>query len=269
MIHLKTRHVLLLLFAAVANSDLRQVDAVAVSHCNTPASLMEPQPYSITTVAHFTLASTATIPVKSTKVMLFQSIVIMTATVPQDSTPAGAKTVRTVNPSREWIFDIVDTVVMALLGLASIVVAVVLGRKQLQATRAQLQIMLDTAHRHPRVNHVEMDDLESGQHDLDGKVRSDTSVDPSAQRADSNDFLPEPEPQPHVIPNDQPPTRLRILDTEARRLASEDGFPYNESQKRGDEGQMHEKVMPAAGSCIQLDRQDSQTQDLHGRESHS
>ena len=271
MTHLKTRHVLMMLFA---NSNRRQVNAVAVSHRSTPASLIEAQPYSNTTVAQSTLASTAIIPVNSTKVMLFQSIVITTsatsATLPQDY-----DTVRAVNPSREWIIDILDTVVMALLGLASIIIAVVLGRKQLQAMRVQLQVPLDTAHRPPHVNELEMDDLESGQHDLDGdriEVRSEiTSVDPSVQRADvSNDFTSFLSgPQPHVIPNDQPPTRLRDhgqAGVEPRRLANEDGISYNESQRREDEGQVHGKVMTAAGSCIQLDRQDPQALDLEDRE---
>jgi hypothetical protein len=226
------------------------VAAAAVSHRITPnvsiTQVITPLTQHVSADTRFVLVKRFT-HVNSTNITTNAPKNVPTRT---DADADGADAVRTAVTvsSREWITDILNTVVMALLGLASIIVAVVLGRKQLRAMR-------------PHISQLEMNDLENGQHDLDGdrtEGRPDiTSADPSAQQADS--FLPEP--QPHVVPNDQPPTRLRVneqADIDPRRLA----------RQCGGEGQMHGKVMPAAGSCIQLDRQDSQTRDLHDRESH-
>jgi hypothetical protein len=162
---------------------------------------------------------------------------------------------------------------MAMLALASIVVAVVLGRKQLQATQVQLQLMLD-ASRHLNADNIALNNLENVRVDC-GHARPEivgVGVDPSRQAdlpAELPGFLLEP--RSYSFGDDQPPQAVTTdhdTNTQFRRAASQDGFAYNGSQQRGDEGQMHGKVMPAAGSCIQLDRQDSQTRDLHDRESH-
>jgi hypothetical protein len=177
-----------------------------------------------------------------------------------------------------------DTVVMALLGLASLVVAVIFGRKQLRAMGVQLQLMLDIAQGHSDSNHVAMNDLERGQHvsDPDGdqiEARSEiSSVDPAAQQADlSNDFTGFlPEPQPHVVGDDLLAQAVRDHEQasiQPRQLPCGDNPPHDGVQQREDEGQTLEG-MPAASSCSYLGRQDSLDLDDHkalhldDRESH-
>jgi hypothetical protein len=181
MVQLKVHYVLLALGAAAANSDRHQV--LTVSHRSTLDTSAETPEYLITTPAQVTTSSdaaTVNVDVAFHRRVVFTNSISeranATASVSIGPT-AGADAVRAGGgPPREWS-SISDTVVMALLGLTSIVVAVVLGRKQLRAMRVQLHIMLDTAHRHPRANHVEMNDLESGQYlawTLDGLIQSTT-----------------------------------------------------------------------------------------------
>jgi hypothetical protein len=273
---IKIQHLLLVLFAASVNSHRQQVNSVL--HLNTPTSFIEPHTISVTTVAKSTLVSTAIVRDhnNSNKVMSFQSAI--TTSVSQNthtrvfSNPtAGADAVRAVAPSREWISTILDTVVMTLLGLASIVVAVILGRRQLRAMGVQLQLMLDIAQGHPDSNHVAMNDLERGQHvsDPDGdriEARSEiSSVDPAEQRADpSNGFLPEP--QPHVVGDDLQAQLVRYDEPAGirpERPTCGDNFPNDEIEQREDEGQTLEDTS-AGSSCSHLGRQDSNDLNLDG-----
>jgi hypothetical protein len=268
MAQFKILHVLLVLFPAVANSHRQKADSV--SHRNTPASFIEPHTHYIATIAQPTLVSTAIIrdDNNSTKVMSFRSAITTSVSkradtrVSEDS-PAGADTVRAVASPREWISTILDTVVMALLGLTSIVVAVILGRKQLRAMGVQLQLMLDIAYGHPRSNHVAIDDLERGQHDSGDRIEvrpEIPSVDPAAPRADlSNGFTGFlPDPQPHVVGDDllaQPVRDHERAEIQPRQLPCGDDFPHDEVEQREDEGQTLED-MPAASSCSHLGRHD-------------
>jgi hypothetical protein len=253
MVQLKVHYVLLAL----------GVSSLTVSHRSTLATSAETPKHLITTPAQVTTSSDATtlnIDVAFHRRVVFTNIISKhaNATVP-DGPTAGADTVRAFAGAREWS-SILDTVVMALLGLTSIVVAVVLGCKQLRAMRVQLHIMLDTAHRHPRVNQVEMNDLESGQYDPDGdriQVRSEiTSVDP--RRADpvhdSAGFLPEP--QPHVVGHDQlaQPVRDHEQPTiQPRGLADGDDSLHDGLEPREDQGQTP-GAMPTAIICSQFGR---------------
>lgn len=206
MVHPKIRN-MLLLCAIAASSDRHRAHSLAVSYPQNPTALLETDTQHITTLMKPT---TTTFPANNIKAVSSQVATITTsvskhanATASHGST-LGADAARAAASSREWISAILDTVVMALLGLSSIVIAVVLGRKQLRAMGVQLQLMIDIAQGHLRANHVEMDDLER-QHDsgLDGdriEVRSEiSSVDPAADS--SNDvattggagFLPEPQ----------------------------------------------------------------------------
>lgn len=265
MAQFTTRNTWLALFAAVTNAGRHQVDSFDVSsHHSTPPASTQTHAYHINTFAKPILNNARYNHVDDTKVMSFQSTITTSdskhadATV-TDGSSAGKATARAaVNPP-EWILSAVDTIVTALLSLASIIVAVVLGNKQLRATRVQLQIILDTVHRRPRANHVEMNDLESGQHDFDGdriEVRSETtSVDP--QRADpihSAGFLPEP--QPHVVGDDQlaQPVRDHGQPTiQPRGLADGDDSLHDEVEQLEDEGQTP-RAMPTAIICSQFGR---------------
>jgi hypothetical protein len=272
MVQLKVHYVLLALGAAAANSDRHQV--LTVSHRSTLDTSAETPEYLITTPAQVTTSSdaaTVNVDVAFHRRVVFTNSISKranaTASVSIGPT-AGTDAVRAGSgPPREWFSALLDTVVMALIGLTSIVVAVVLGRKQLRAMRVQLHIMLDTAHRHPRVNQVEMNDLESGQYDPDGdriQVRSEiTSVDP--RRADpvhdSAGFLPEP--QPHVVGHDQlaQPVRDHEEPTiQPRGLADGDDSLHDGLEPPEDQGQTP-GAMPTAIICSQFGRgrQDSRS----------
>jgi len=275
MVQLKVHYVLLALGAAAANSYRHQVSSLAVSHRSTLTTSVETQKPPITAPAQVTTSSDATI--VNVDVAFHRRVVFTNsiakranATVPIGSTP-GADAVRAFAGAREWS-SILDTVVMALLGLTSIVVAVVLGRKQLRAMRVQLQTLLDTAHRYPRVDRVQMNDLESGQHDsdLDGdliEVRSEiTSADPQRPESihDSAGFLPEP--QPHVVGDDQLAQPVRDheqLAIQPRGLADGDDSLRDGLEPREDEGQTP-GATPTATSCSQFGRgrQDSRSLNL-------
>jgi hypothetical protein len=260
-----------LFFAAAANSD-SEAESLAVSH---RAALTRTQTRPATMVAQQTTFSNARIvEVDNIHVASSRNAINATTTSVSKkadtshsvSSTAGADTVRTAASSREWISNILDTVVMALLGLASIVVAVILGRKQHRAMGVQLQFMLDLAHGRPRSNHVEMDDLERGQHNSnpDGsriEARSEiSSADPAAQQADlSNGFTGFPPAQPHVVGDDLPAQFVRDYEQasiQPGRSICGDDLPHNGLEPRGDEGRTLED-MPAASSCSHLDRQDS------------
>jgi hypothetical protein len=217
--------VLLALFVAGACLNRHQVHSVAVSHRSTPTADAERHPPPKITSTQYILNNTKAINVDTKQSMSFQdSMRVITtsdsntqrdsATLPEDAKP-GADAVRAAASFREWISSILDTVVMALLGLSSIVIAVILGRKQLRAMGVQLQLMLDIAQGHSRASPVEMDDLERGQHDsgLDGdriEVPSEiSSVDPAADP--SNDVATTgavagilPESQPHIVDDNLP-----------------------------------------------------------------
>jgi hypothetical protein len=277
MVQVKIHYVLLALGVAAANSDRHQVGSLAVAHRSTLATSAETPEYLITTPAQVTTSSdAATVNVD----VAFHRRVVFTNSISKGANATASVSIGPIasadavraggGPPREWISALLDTVVMALLGLTSIVVAVVLGRKQLRAMRVQLHIMLDTAHRHPRVNQVEMSDLESGQYDPDAdriQVRSEiTSVDP--QRADpihdSAGFLPEP--QPHVVGHDQLAQTVRDHEqptTQPRGLWDGDDSLHDGLEPREDEGQTP-GAMPTAIICSQFGRgrQDSRSLNL-------
>ncbi|KAM0694917.1 hypothetical protein Q7P36_005273 [Cladosporium allicinum] len=279
--------VLLALFVAGACLNRHQVHSDAVSHRSTPTADAERHPPPKITSTQYILNNTKAINVDTKQSMSFQdSIRVITtsdsntqrdsATLPEDAKP-GADAVRAAASSREWISSILDTVVMALLGLASIVVALILGRKQLRAIGVQLQLMLDIAQGHSRASRVEMDDLERGQHDssLDRdriEVRSEiSSVDPAADP--SNDvattgagagFLPEP--QLYVVDEDlltQPVRDHEQASVQPRQLQCGDDFPHDGVKQPEDEGQTPEDTSTAS-SCSHLGRQDSNGLDLDG-----
>jgi hypothetical protein len=279
MVHLMRQTVLLMLFFAAAADSDSEVKSLAVSH---RAALTRTRTHPATTVAQqTTFSDTRIVEVDNTNfVASFQDADTSNSV---DST-VGADAVRAAASSREWISNILDTVVMALLGLASLVVAVIFGRKQLRAMGVQLQLMLDIAQGHSDSNHVAMNDLERGQHvsDPDGdqiEARSEiSSVDPAAQQADlSNDFTGFlPEPQPHVVGDDLLAQAVRDHEQasiQPRQLPCGDNPPHDGVQQREDEGQTLEG-MPAASSCSYLGRQDSLDLDDHkalhldDRESH-
>jgi hypothetical protein len=278
MVHLMRQNVpLVLFFAAAANSDC-EVKSLAVSH---RAALTKTRTYPITTVVkQSTFSHAKIVEVDNTHDALFRHAIITTsiskranATVSVTPT-AGADAVRTSTPSREWISSILDTVVMALLGLASIVVAVILGRRQLRAMGVQLQLMFDIARRHPDSNHVAMNDLERGQRvsDPDGdriEARSEISrVGPAAQQADlSNGFTGFiPDPQPHVVGDDLQAQLVRDDEPaciQPERPTGGDDSPHDEVEQHEDEGQTLEDTSTAS-SCSQFDRQDSNDLNLDG-----
>jgi len=269
MAQFKILHVLLVLFAAVASADL---PSVALCFSNISGPCEEPQIYSVTTVSRPTSTSTMIIRVK--RAISCQSRITTSdskcakATV-SNSPTAGADAVRTAASSREWISALLDTVVMSLLALSSIVVAIVLGRKQLRAMRVQLQIMLDIAHRRPRANHVETNDLES-QIDPGSdptEVRSEITAMEAAQQADLSDdstgFFPKP--QPHVVEDDQLTRAVGghgQTNIQPRRLADGDGFSHDGSEHHGVESLMP-KDTPRESSCSQRGCQDPKSLDLN------
>jgi len=209
----------LALFAIGTGSARHQVDSVFIPNRSTPITSKDAHTHLMAPLVHPTTDNVGTTNVEEIKLLSIRAI---TASVPRsrdddashsEHSTAGADAVRTTVSSREWISTILDTAVMALLSLASIVVAIILGRKQLRAMRVQLQIMLDTVHCYPG---VEMNDLERGQYDPDGdriEVRSEISSVNSAQQAvlsttsGSLDFFPNT--QPHVSSDDQLPQPVR------------------------------------------------------------
>jgi hypothetical protein len=272
--------VVLALFVAGACLNRHQVHSVAVSHRSAPTADAKRHPPPKITSTQYILNNTKAINVDTKQSMSFQdSMRVITtsdsntqrdsATLPEDAKP-GADAVRAATSFREWISSILDTVVMALLGLASIVIAVTLGRKQLRAMRVQLQLMIDIAQGHLRANHVEMDDLER-QHDsgLDGdriEARSEiSSVDPAADSSNGYPgFFPEPEPQPHVVDNDllaQPVRDHEQATIQPRQLSYRDDYPHDGVEQREDECRAPEHTSTASG-CSHLGRQDSNELDL-------
>ena len=275
MVHPKIRNSLLLC-AIAASSDRHRAHSLAVSYPQNPTALLETDTQYITTLMKPT---TTIFPANNTKAVSSQVATITTsvskhanATAPHGST-LGADAVRAAASSREWISAILDTVVMALLGLSSIVLAVILGRKQLRAMGLQLQLMLDISQGHSRASHVEMDDLERGQHDsgLDGdriEVPSEiSSVDPAADPCNGYPgFFPEPEPQPHVVDEDlltQPVRDHEQASVQPRQLQCGDDSPHDGVEQPEDEGQTPEDTSTAS-SCSHLGRQDSNGLDFDG-----
>jgi hypothetical protein len=269
MVHPKIQN-MLLLCAVAASSDRHRAHSLAVSYPQDPTALLETDTQNFVT----SIQPTTTIfPINNTKAVSSQGATITTSsskhtgTSDSEDSTAGADAVRASTGARDWS-TILNMVLTALLGLASIVVAVILGRKQLQAMRVQLQLMLDVAHGHPLASHVEMDDLERGQHDpdLDGnrnEVRPEiSSAVPAVQRADpSNDFTGFlPEPQPHVVDDDLP--THPVIDHEQGsiqprqlQLPCGDNSPQGGVEPREGEGQTPEDTSTASG-CSHLGRQD-------------
>jgi hypothetical protein len=265
--------VILAIVAAAARSDPNQDKSLAVSHCT--ASTVSITQVNTQLIRHISADTRFALvkrfrPFNCTKITTNASKNVSRRTgADTDADADGAHAIRTAANSREWVLNLVNTIVMGLLGLVTLVITVVFGLKQLRDIKTQLQAMLDIYNHRPRVNEVEMNDVESELIDSGGDgMQVRPSVDP-AQRATSSSSSSFLESGFHVIiPNHQPPTRLRDhgqAEVEPRRLANEDGISYNESQRREDEGQMYGKVMTAAGSCIQLDRQDPYTLDLEDR----
>ena len=278
MIHPKIRN-MLLLCAIAASSDRHRAHSLAVSYPQDPTALLETETQHITTLIKPT---TTIFPANNTKAVSSQVATITTsvskhANATAGST-AGADAVRASTGARDWS-TILNMVLTALLGLASIVIAVILGRKQLRAMGVQLQLTLDIAQGHPRASHVEMNDLERGQHDsgLDGdriEVRSEiSSADPAADP--SNGFATTgagagilPEPQPHVVDDDLP--THPVIDHEQGsiqhrqlQLPCGDNSPHDGVEPREDEGQTPEDTSTASG-FIHLGRQDSNGLDSDG-----
>jgi len=262
--------VLLALFATSTSSGRHhQVDSVSVPDHSTPITSEDAHTLLMALLVQPATSTVETTNVEEIKLLSIRAI--MTSISKEDDadashsehSTAGADAVRTAVSSREWISTILDTVVMALLGLASIVVAIILGRKQLRAMRVQLQIMLDTVHRYPG---VEMNDLERGQHDPDGdriEVRSGiSSVNPAHWADPSNDLIGVlPEPQPHVVGDDivaQPVRNYEQASNQPRQLPSEHDSPHAGAAQREEGGQPPEDS-PTASTCSQSGRQDSKT----------
>jgi hypothetical protein len=278
MVHPKIRNVLLLC-AIAASSDRHRAHSLTVSLPQHPTALLETDTQHITTLMKPT---TTIFPANNNTKAVSSQVATITISVSKHANATashgstlGADAVRAAASSREGISAILDTVVMALLGLSSIVIAVVLGRKQLRAMGVQLQLMLDIAQGHPRAGHVEMDDLERGQHDsglgLDGdriEVRSEiSSVDPAADPSNGYPgFFPEPEPQPHVVDNDllaQPVRDHEQTSIQPRQLQLPcgDDSLHDGVEQPGDEGRAPEDTSTASG-CSHLGRQDSNGLDL-------
>jgi hypothetical protein len=259
----KIQQLLLALFATAASSDRHHVDSLAVSHHSTSITL------PTITLAHpkLTNSQERCVHIHETRVITSAGPEVATEIVSKraDADADGADAIRaavTVS-TREWVLNLANTIAMALLGLATLVMTMVFGLKQLRYTKTTLQAMLNSYNIRPRVNDVEMNDLEGEQTNSGGVP----SVDP-AQRASStssNTFLLEP--GVHVNPDDQIPPGLMSHGQPYTEPASEDGFPHNGSQQREDEGQMPEEELTAASGCSEADRQDSQIRDLHDRES--
>jgi len=247
----------LTLFATGTSSAQHQVDSVSISNRNTPITSKDAHTHLMAPLVQPTTDNVGTTNVEEIKLLSIRAITTTTS-VPRSRdddashsghSTAGADAVRAAVSSREWISTILDTAVMALLGLASIVVAMILGRKQLRAMRVQLQIMLDTVHRYPG---VEMNDLERGQYDPDGdrtEVRSEIPSVNSAQQAvlsttsGSLDFFPNT--QPHVSSDDQLPQPVR-----SHRSANGEVIFHKHN---GDEGHAPQETR----SCSRLDHLDS------------
>ena len=273
---------MLLLCAIAASSDRYRAHSLAVSYSQNPTALLETDTQHITTLMKPT---TTIFPVNNNTKAVSSQVATITNSVSKHANATashgstlGADAVRASASSREWISAILDTVVMALLGLSSIVIAVILGQKQLRAMGVQLQLMIDIAQGHLRANHVEMDDLER-QHDsgLDGdriEVRSEiSSADPAADP--SNGFATTgagagilPEPQPHVVDDDLP--THPVIDHEQGsiqhrqlQLPCGDNSPHDGVEPREDEGQTPEDTSTASG-FIHLGRQDSNGLDSDG-----
>ena len=261
----------LTLFATGTSSAQHQVDSVSISNRNTPITSKDAHTHLMAPLVQPTTDNVGTTNVEEIKLLSIRAITTTTS-VPRSRdddashsghSTAGADAVRAAVSSREWISTILDTAVMALLSLASIVVAIILGRKQLRAMRVQLQIMLDTVHRYPG---VEMNDLERGQHDPDGdriEVRSGiSSVNPAHWADPSNDLIGVlPEPQPHVVGDDivaQPVRNYEQASNQPRQLPSEHDSPHAGAAQREEGGQPPEDS-PTASTCSQSGRQDSKT----------
>ena len=281
MVHPKIRN-MLLLCAIAASSDRYRAHSLAVSYSQNPTALLETDTQHITTLMKPT---TTIFPVNNNTKAVSSQVATITNSVSKHANATashgstlGADAVRASASSREWISAILDTVVMALLGLSSIVIAVILGQKQLRAMGVQLQLMIDIAQGHLRANHVEMDDLER-QHDsgLDGdqiEARSEiSSVDPAADPSNGVATTGAgagvlPEPQLYVVDEDlltQPVRDREQASVQPRQLSRGDDSPHDwvEQRQREDEGQTPENTSTASG-CSHLGRQDSKGLDFDG-----
>jgi len=266
MAQLKIRHVLLAFLVAAAGLDQHQVHSLAVSH-HRASAVSVTDSVNILTQPISTKDQDKSVRLDDTEVITSAdpTKALELHTTGADADEADAVRTAVNFPGR--ISDILDTVVMASLGLASIVVAVILGRKTLRAMRIQLQVMLNAVHRRPSVSDVELHDLENGQTNPSGsriEVRSEISSVSPAQRADrSNDLIPES--QPHVVGDDllaQPVKNHEQASNQPRQLPSEHDSPHYGATQHEDRGQPPEDS-PTASNCSQSGRQDSKSLNLN------
>jgi len=256
----------LALFAIGTSSARHQVDSFSVPNRSAPITSKDAHTQVTAPLVQPAMNTVGTTNVEKIKLLSIRAITTSVSRSGDNDasnseySTAGADAVRAGISSREWISTIFDTVVMALLALASIVVAIILGRKQLRAIKVQLELMLDIAHGHLRSDHVEMNDLERGQHDPDGnwiEVRSEISSVNSAQQAvlstasGSLDFFPDT--QPHVSSDDQLPQLV-----ESHGSANGEVIFHSGIEQNGDEGHALEETR----SCSRLDHLDSTPLDL-------
>jgi hypothetical protein len=271
MTHLKIRHVLLALFVAAASSNRHQVYSLAVSHRSTPAvsvtgpvnKLAQLVP-AITKYCHFKKFAHVNVNNTNTKLPAHQTF--STKHLLERADADGPDSFRTAASSREWISTLVDMVVMAMLGLASIVVAVVLGYKQLQATRAQSQLMLDPR-RHLHVDNIELINLGSARvncsRDRMHARPEIVGVDPSRQADLSTEFpgfFLGSRSSSYSFSGDQLPQAVRNHSTNVhcQRVVSESDFLHHGCAQSISESQPPAD-MTDAGNYIQFGRQDSAT----------
>jgi hypothetical protein len=270
MAQLKIRHVLLALLLAAASSDRHRVYSLAVSHRSTSAvSVTGP----VNALAQLVPAITKSsyfkkfILVNNANIISSASPTIATKHLLERADADGPDSVRTAASSREWISNLVDTVVMAMLGLASMAVAVVLGCKQLRAMRVQLQFMLH-ASRHLHVENVALDDLESERvDDSRGRMHARpeiVGVDPSRQADLSTEFpgfFLGARSYSYPFGDDQLSQAVRDHSTntvQCQRVASGSDFLHPGCAQSGSESQPPAD-MTDAGNYIQFGRQDSAT----------
>jgi hypothetical protein len=269
MIQLNLRRVLLALFIAAASSDRYQVCSLAVSRRSASAVSFAGPVTTLTQLSPFITKSSRVktfVKVNDTDIISSGSPTIATKHLPKRADADGADAVRTDVSDREWISFIVSNVVTPLLGLASIAVPIFFGRRQLQVSGLQLQAMFGANNQRPHANNLEMDDLANERavdhrlHSIDRmQVRPEIAgVDP-AQRADPSNDLISDDPLPEAV-------RTHDVNSQTGRIADGEHIPHDGSEQLGDGSQPLDD-MTAAGSCIQLGRQDCKSLDLHDRES--